>query len=62
MQWRGDLWTLWLTTLVDGSLERGTQVFNSGSEVRELESGFNISEGLASFNQKRLPKWRSSKI
>jgi hypothetical protein len=48
--------------IADGSLERGTQLHNAGREVRELEEGFNISEGLAAFNEKRSPRWRSSKI
>lgn len=50
----------WL--MIDGSLERGTQLHNEGPEVKELETGFNIGEGLAAFNEKRSPRWRSSKI
>jgi len=49
-------------TFIDGSLERGTQLHNTSREVRELETGVNISEGLAAFNEKRSPRWRSSKI
>ena len=46
----------------DGNLEEATRLHNSGREVRELETGANITEGLAAFNEKRPPKWRSSKI
>jgi hypothetical protein len=48
--------------MVDGSLERGTQLHNASREVWELENGTNIAEGLAAFNEKRPPRWRSSKI
>ena len=48
--------------MVDGSLDRGTQIHNAGREVRELESGFNLSEGLRAFNEKRAPRWRGSKL
>jgi hypothetical protein len=48
--------------MIDGSIERTTTLHNESHEVRELEKGFNISEGLAAFNEKRPPKWRSSKI
>ena len=50
----------WL--MVDGSLERGTQLHNASREVKILENGENIAEGLLAFNEKRGPKWRSSKI
>jgi mevalonyl-CoA hydratase len=46
----------------DGSIERGTQLHNLSHEVEKLETGFNISEGLAAFKEKRSPKWRSSKL
>ena len=48
--------------MVDGSLERGTQLHNASREVKILENGENIAEGLLAFNEKRSPKWRSSKI
>jgi hypothetical protein len=48
--------------MVDGSLERGTQLHNVSAEVRELEGGVNIAEGLAAFSEKRMPRWRNSKI
>jgi len=48
--------------IADGSLEEGTRLHNAGREVRELETGTNIGEGLAAFNEKRPPRWRSSKI
>ena len=48
--------------ILDGSLEEGTRLHNVTREVRELESGTNVAEGLAAFNEKRPPRWRSSKI
>ncbi|CCG83479.1 Enoyl-CoA hydratase [Taphrina deformans PYCC 5710] len=51
-----------LMSLEHGSLERGTQLVNDSPEVRGLENGDNIEEGLRSFKEKRPTKWIDSKL
>lgn len=51
-----------LAAMEHGSLERSTQLHNLSPEVRILEQGDNIREGLRSFKEKRQPKWVNSKI
>lgn len=51
-----------LMSLEHGSLERGTQLVNDSLEVRGLENGQNIEEGLRSFKEKRATRWIDSKL
>lgn len=51
-----------MLSLEHGSLERGTQLLNESLDVRGLEQGENIEEGLRSFKEKRATRWVDSKL